>query len=60
MLLLLIIIKIIVSALKTLLDKTGAALIVSEKMFYSIEDLKDYKHIIVLEDEIDLDGIHIT
>ena len=49
-----------VSALKTLLDKTGATLIVSEKMFYSIEDVKDYKHIIVLEDEINLDGIHIT
>ena len=49
-----------VSALKTLLAKTGAALIVSEKMFYSIEDVKDYKHIIVLEDEINLDGIHIT
>lgn len=49
-----------VSALKTLLAKTGAALIVSEKMFYSIEDVKEYKHIIVLEDEINLDGIHIT
>ena len=49
-----------VSALKTLLDKTGAALIVSEKMFYSIPDISDYKHIIVLEDTLDLEGVHIT
>ena len=49
-----------IAGLKTVLDKTGAALIVSEKLFYSIEDVKSYKHIIVLEDEIDLDGVHIT
>lgn len=47
------------TALKTLLSKTGAALVVSQKLFYSIEDVKDYKHIIVLEDEINLDGIMI-
>ena len=49
-----------IAGLKTVLDKTGAALIVSEKLFYSIEDVKKYKHIIVLEDKIDLDGVHIT
>ncbi len=46
--------------LKTVLDKTGAALIVSEKQFYLLEDIKDYKHIIILDKEIDLDEVHIT
>lgn len=46
--------------LKTLLNRTNAALVVSEKLFLSIDDVKDYKHIIVLEDSLDLDGVHIT
>lgn len=49
-----------IAGLKTILNKTNAALIVSEKLFLSIEDVKEYKHIIVLEDEMDLDGVHIT
>ena len=48
-----------VAGLKTLLNKTNAALLVSEKLFASLEDLSDFQHIIVLEDEIVLDGIKI-
>lgn len=49
-----------ISALKTLLDKTGAYLIVSEKMFYSIPDINEYKHILIVEDEVDLEGVQVT
>ena len=49
-----------IAGLKTVLNKTNAALIVSEKLFLSIEDVKEYKHIIVLEETIDLDEVHIT
>ena len=46
--------------LKTFLNRTNAALVVSESLFLSIDDVKDYNHIIVLEDSLNLDGVHIT
>lgn len=49
-----------ISALKTLVSKTKATVLISEKMLYEIEDLKDYPHIIVLEDELNLDDVLIT
>lgn len=48
-----------VSGLKVLLKNTQASLIVSKELFKSIEDVKDYEHVIFLESEIDLEGIHI-
>lgn len=48
-----------ISGLKTFLNKTNAALIVSEKLFASLDNINDYKHIYVLEDELELDGIKI-
>lgn len=48
-----------ISALPVLLKQTDATVLLSEKQFYNISDLKDYKHIIVLEDEVVLDGIKI-
>ena len=48
-----------ISALKTLIAKTGATVIISEKQLYEIEDLKDYPHIMVCEDELDLDDVTI-
>ncbi|MBE6140229.1 MAG: MBL fold metallo-hydrolase [Firmicutes bacterium] len=48
-----------ISALKTLISKTKASVIISEKMLYEIDDLKQYPHIIVCEDEIEIDGIKI-
>lgn len=49
-----------VSALKTLIAKTGATVILSQKLLYQIEDLNDYPHILVCEDELMIDGIKIT
>lgn len=49
-----------ISALKTLVTKTKATVILSQKLFYLLPDLKDYPHIIVLEDEITIDNIKIT
>lgn len=49
-----------IAGLKTVLDKTGAALIISEKMFYSIPDISGYKHVIIVEDTKDLEGVHVT
>src|SRR5690625_3822849 len=40
-----------ISALKTLISKTEATVILSEKQLYAIEDLNDYPHILVCEDE---------
>ena len=37
---------------------TGAALIISEKMFYSIPDISEYKHVIIVEDTKDLEGVY--
>lgn len=48
-----------ISALKTLLNKTKATLIISEKLFYAIDDIKDYEHIIVIDDFISIDDVHI-
>ncbi len=48
-----------IAGLKTFLNKTNAALIVSEKLFASLENINDYKHIYVLEDEIELNDIKI-
>lgn len=49
-----------ISALPTLISKTKAKVLLSEKQFYLIEDLKDYPHVVVLEDELELDGIKFT
>lgn len=48
-----------VSALKTLIAKTQATVIVSQKQFYEIADLKDYPHILVCEDELMIDDVKI-
>lgn len=48
-----------ISALKTLVSKTKATIIISQKMFYEIEEIQDYPNIIVCEDKLELDGISI-
>ena len=42
------------------LNKTNATLLISEKMFYELDDLKEYPHVRVLEESLDLDDIIIT
>lgn len=49
-----------ISALKTLIAKTNATIIVSQKQLYEIEDIKAYPHILVCEDELMLDGVKIV
>lgn len=48
-----------ISALKTLISKTHATVILSLKQLYEINDLKDYEHILSIEDELELDGIKL-
>lgn len=49
-----------ISALKTLLSRTKATVIITEKMFYEIEDLKDYTNILICEDVLMIEEIKIT
>ena len=48
-----------VSALKTIIARTNATVIISQKQLYEIDDLKAYPHIVVCEDELIIDGIKI-
>lgn len=47
------------SSLKTFLQRNNPTLVVSQKIFYEFKDLKDYNHVLIYEDEINLDGITI-
>lgn len=49
-----------ISALDVLLRKTQATVILSEKQFYLIEDIKNYPHVLILEDSLNIDGVKIT
>lgn len=49
-----------ISALKTLVAKTKATVIISEEGLYNIDDIKEYPHILICEDELEIDGIKIT
>ena len=48
-----------IASLKQVLKKSHAALCVPEKMFYEMENLKDYNHVLVLEDEYSSDDFKI-
>ena len=48
-----------ITALKTLVSKTNAGVIISQKIFEQIDDIKDYPNIIICEDEIEIDNIKI-
>lgn len=48
-----------ISALKTLINKTEATVILSAKQLYQLDDLKDYPHILVCEDELLIDDVKI-
>ena len=49
-----------ISALKQVLKKSHAVLCVPEKMFYEMDDLKDYTHIRVVENDFVQDELHVT
>lgn len=48
-----------ISALKSLIEKTQATIVITQKMFYEIEEIKDYQRILIYEDDIDLDGVKV-
>ena len=48
-----------ISGLKTLISKTHATVIISLKQFQNIDDLKNYEHILTIDDELDLNGLKI-
>lgn len=48
-----------ISGLKTLVSKTKATIVISEKMLYEIEDIKDYPNILICEDKINIDDVEI-
>lgn len=49
-----------IAALATLVSKTNATVIISQKMLLEIESLQDYKHILTCEGELSLDDVTIT
>ena len=49
-----------ITALKTIVSKTQATVVVTQKIFYELNDIKDYEHIFIYEDNIDLDGVIIN
>jgi phosphoribosyl 1,2-cyclic phosphodiesterase len=48
------------SALKTFVNHYKTTVLLSEKMFYDLEDIKDYENIIIYDDDIYLKDIKIT
>ena len=48
-----------ISALKKLIINTDATIIISQKQLFEIEDINDYSHILICEDEIFIDDIKI-
>lgn len=48
-----------IAALKSLIEKVNVTVVIPQKMFYEISEINDYEHVIIYEDEIDLDGIKI-
>ena len=48
-----------VSALKVFVNKYKPTLLLSQKIFEQLEDIKDYDNIVIYEDEIRLDNLRI-
>ena len=48
-----------ISALKTLVTKTNATIILSKKIYNEIPEIQNYSKILICEDEIEIDGIKI-
>ena len=49
-----------VSALKVFLKKHHPAIYVTEKMFYDLDYLSTYENVVIYDEEIQLENIHIT
>lgn len=49
-----------ISALKSLISKTKATIIISLQLLYEMDDLKDYSNILTIENELEVDDLLIT
>ena len=49
-----------ISALKSLVAKTKATIIISMQLLYEIDDLKDYDNILTIDNELEVDDLLIT
>ncbi len=48
-----------ISALKDVLKKSDAILCITNKLFFELDNLKDFDRILIFEDNITIDGIHV-
>jgi phosphoribosyl 1,2-cyclic phosphodiesterase len=48
------------SALKTFVNRYKTTVLLSEKMFYDLEEIKDYENVIIYDDDIYLKDVKIT
>ena len=48
-----------ISALKTFIKKYHTTVCLTQKMFYELEDLKDYDNILIYEDDLNFNGLKI-
>ena len=49
-----------ISALKTVLNKSKATLLMTQTMFNELENIKDYNNVIIYEDDFYVDNLKIT
>lgn len=49
-----------ISALKTFLKKYHPTIVISRPMFQELNDIHDYEHILIYEDEVILDNLRVT
>jgi len=49
-----------ISALKTFVKKYKPTIVISEPMFKELEDIHDYEHILIYEDEVLLENLRVT
>lgn len=49
-----------ISALKSLISKTKATIIISLQLLYEMDDLKNYSNILTIENELEVDDLLIT
>ncbi len=49
-----------ISALKTFIKKYSPTIVISQAMFKELTDIHEYPHILIYEDEVVLDSLHVT
>lgn len=49
-----------ISALKTFIKKYHPTIVISRAMFQELDDIHDYEHVLIYEDEVILDGVRVN